>query len=65
VEALRPEDLQQIVREAIEDVLDMDAFRKEREAEKQAAEFLAGVRQRAVKAIGDIPAAASNTNAKK
>ena len=44
VEALRPAQIQQIVREAIDGVLDLAAFNAELDAEKRDAAFLAGVR---------------------
>jgi hypothetical protein len=54
LEALAPEKLQQIVREAIEGVIDGDAYSKEVEAEKQDATFLEGVRRTAVEALQGI-----------
>ena len=62
VEALQPEDLQQIVRDAIEGVLDMDTFNAEREAETQDGAFLSSVRQVAVNAVGEMPNKPSGTS---
>jgi hypothetical protein len=45
LEALAPETLQQIVREAVDSVLDIEAFNAELEAEKSDSVFLEGVRQ--------------------
>jgi ParB-like chromosome segregation protein Spo0J len=54
VEALRPKQLQKILRDAIDSVIDRKAFNKELDAEKQDAHFLAGVRQRALSALAGV-----------
>lgn len=51
LEALPPETLQQVVREAIEGVIDRDAFAAEIKAEESDAVFLAGVRKSVVGAL--------------
>ena len=52
LEALRPETLQRIVREAIIGALDMDIFRRECEHEEADAKMLAELRRRAITALG-------------
>lgn len=54
LEALQPEELQQIVREAIEATIDRDAYSAEIEAEAQDAGFLDGVRGKLLDALKDI-----------
>lgn len=54
VEALRPPQIQQIVREAIDGVLDLAAFNAELDAEKRDAAFLAGVRATVHDALADV-----------
>ena len=44
VEALPPADLQRVVSEAIDSVLDIEAFNAELDAERKDAAFLQGVR---------------------
>ncbi len=51
LEALEPEVLQQIVREAIESVIDRDALSAEIDAERADAAFLASVRQRVCESL--------------
>ena len=53
VEALEPAVLQQIVRDAIDSVLDIGTFNAELDREKQDAANLDGIRKRAHKAIGE------------
>ena len=60
LESLPPEQLQLLVRQAIEEVLDMAAFRREVEAERQEADFLAEVRGRVIRAAGEIDQAAGS-----
>jgi hypothetical protein len=54
LEALPPETLQQLVREAIEGVLDRDAFAAEIEAERNDAVFLANARQLTLDALPEL-----------
>jgi hypothetical protein len=54
LEALAPEVLQEIVREAIEGVIDRDAYGAEIAAERDDAAFLAGVRRTAIDALKGI-----------
>lgn len=54
LEALPPETLQQVVREAIEAVIDREAYAAEIKAEEADAVFLAGVRKSVVVALQDL-----------
>ena len=54
LEALRPEDLQIVLREAIESVLDPDALAHEIEQEKQDAAELAALRRRVIRMLGPL-----------
>jgi hypothetical protein len=54
LEALEPNDLQDILRAAIDSVIDVDAFNHEIDAEKLDAAFLDVARQKAFAAIGDL-----------
>jgi hypothetical protein len=45
LEAIPPADLQAVLREAIDSVLDVDAYNAEIDAERRDAAFLAGVRE--------------------
>ena len=54
LEALRPQVLQKILTEAIESVLDIDAFNREVEAESADAAYIAAARQSIIKTIGNI-----------
>ena len=54
LEALKPEQLQTILRNAIDAVLDVDAFNREIDREKEDAVFLDEKRQRVLSAIGDV-----------
>jgi hypothetical protein len=54
LEALRPEQLQNEMQRAIDQVIDTDAFNAELDEEKQDATFLAGVREQVKKALADV-----------
>ena len=54
VEALDPDDLQQILRNAIDSVIDVDAFNAEIEAEARDAAFLDGVRETVHEALQEM-----------
>ena len=54
LEALEPQVLQQILREAIDSVLNIDAINREIEAERTDAAFLEVTRQRVQHALKDI-----------
>jgi ParB-like chromosome segregation protein Spo0J len=54
LEALAPEQLQEILREAIEAVIDRDALDAEIEAEKQDAAHLEAIRRRVRDALADV-----------
>lgn len=54
VEALDPETLQDLLRDAIDSVLDTDAFNAELDAEKQDAVYLQGVRQKVHAMLGGM-----------
>jgi hypothetical protein len=54
LEALPPEELQALLRKAIDSVLDVDKFNAELEAEKADAAFLEGVRRTIHSAIGEM-----------
>ena len=54
LEAVPPEDLQKLLTEAIDEVIDTEAFNAEVDAEREDAAFLHGARQRACLALGDI-----------
>jgi hypothetical protein len=54
LEAVSPEELQQLLTDAIEDVLDRDAFDAETAAEREEAAFLDGARQRACAALAGM-----------
>lgn len=54
LEALRPRDLQDVLRRTIEGVLDTEAFNREVAADKTDCTFLAGVRKASLEAIGDV-----------
>jgi hypothetical protein len=54
LEALAPADLQRILEDAIDSVLDIDAFNRELDAEKQDAAFLQGVREQAAELLMDL-----------
>jgi hypothetical protein len=54
LEAIRPDVLQQLVREAVEWVIDRHAFTDEVEAERDDAAFLAGVRRAVVDVLQDV-----------
>lgn len=54
LEAVRPEKLQELLTEAIEQVLDTDVWDEEIENEEADAEFLEGARQRACIALGNM-----------
>jgi hypothetical protein len=54
LEALKPEELQHIVHEAIEGVIDRDAYSAEIEAERDDAAFLAGVRSRVGQSLREM-----------
>lgn len=53
VEALPPEKLQALLRDAVAEVLDLDLYNAEVEREREEAAFLAETRQRAMRAMGD------------
>jgi len=55
LEAVNPTDMQNILQGAIEQVLDLDAFYHEREAEKKDNAFLAGVRKNVCNMLKDLP----------
>jgi hypothetical protein len=55
LEALHPEDLQSLLRNAIDKVIDVDAFNAEVDREKEDAAFLDGVRRTVQAMLGDIP----------
>jgi hypothetical protein len=52
LEAVPPERLQELLRQAIGDVLDADAYNRELDAERHEAAYLEGVRRAAIKQIG-------------
>lgn len=54
LEALRPEDLEQIVRLSITSVLDLEAFDAEVAKEKQDAAYLTSYRASAIRALGEL-----------
>jgi hypothetical protein len=54
VEALEPQLLQELLTEAIESVMDMDAFNAELEQEKQDAAYLDGIRTQVLQATREI-----------
>ncbi len=54
LEALDPDDLQEILGEAIDGVIDIDAFNAELDAEKADAEFLENTRRRVAVALKDV-----------
>lgn len=54
LEAVQPDDLQRLLREAIESVLDVESFNREVEAEKVDAAFLEEAGQRAKFALRDV-----------
>ena len=54
VEALDPDTLQDLLRDAIDSVLDTDAFNAELDAEKQDAVYLQGMRQKIHAALGGM-----------
>ncbi len=54
LEAIEPENLQQILREAIDEVLDVDAFNSELDAECADAEFLENTRRRVKVALAGV-----------
>jgi hypothetical protein len=54
LEALPPAALQTVLREAINNVIDLDAFNHELEAERVDAAYLAGVRHRVTGSLGDL-----------
>lgn len=54
LEAVPPVELQSILREAIDSVIDVDAFNAEIEREKQDAADLERIRQRLMSRLGDI-----------
>ena len=54
LESLSPETLQQITRQAIEGVIDGDAFQREIDAEKNDSVFLEGVRRRTQDALKGV-----------
>lgn len=54
VEALDPETLQELLRDAIDNVLDTDAFNAELDAEKQDAVYLQGLRKKVHAALGGM-----------
>jgi hypothetical protein len=56
LEALTPQQIQQVLREAIESVLDTDAFNREVEAEKQDALKIAALRTRSKTAFSGVAA---------
>ena len=51
VEALPPTELQRVLRAAIDNVIDVEAFEHERKSEHEDARFLAGLRSTVVKAM--------------
>ena len=53
LEAIQPDKLQELLRDAIDRVIDKPAFNAELDAEKSDAAFLAGVRGRVHSALGD------------
>jgi uncharacterized protein HemY len=55
VEALEPEELERLTREAIQSVLDIDAFNAEVEAERKDWEFLSAKRRTMIKLMTDLP----------
>src|SRR5437868_6646885 len=61
LEALEPAILQQLVREAIESVIDVDLFNSEQQAEREDARYLAAFRSRAVAALGKLGHLATGT----
>lgn len=62
VEAINPPVLQAIVRQAIESVLDIDAYNVERQAEQQDAKFLEGRRVQVARLMAEIDAANDGGN---
>jgi hypothetical protein len=54
LEAIPPDTLQQYLRDAIDQVLDVDAFNAEVDSEKKDAAFLDGVRRRAHAMLGEL-----------
>ena len=52
--AVSPEDLQELLTDAIDEVLDIEAFNAEVDAEREDAAFLAEARHRACLALGDL-----------
>lgn len=54
LEALDPEKLKSMVQEAIDSVIDTEAFNRELATEKEDARFLEGVRRAAKESLGDL-----------
>jgi hypothetical protein len=54
LEALHPAQLQQVVREVINSVVDVEAFNREVEAEKKDSVYLAALRKRAKETLGKV-----------
>jgi hypothetical protein len=54
LEALAPEDLQQLLRDAIDSVIDINAYNHEIEHEEQDAVYLEGVRRRTQRALAEV-----------
>jgi hypothetical protein len=54
LEAVEPDRLQTILRNAIESVLDMDLFRAEEQAERRDAAYIAGVRKAVHEMLGEL-----------
>ena len=53
LEALKPEDMQKLLKKAIDSVIDTDAFNDEIDEEQEDAAFLAGRRERVLEALED------------
>lgn len=56
LEALDPHDLEKIIEDAIEGVIDIEAFKAEQDAEERDAAKLEALRRTALKAVGNIAA---------
>ncbi len=57
LEAIQPAELQRLLREAINSVIDLDAFNREIDAEKRDAAFLEGVRRQALPWLNEVASA--------
>jgi hypothetical protein len=55
LEAIPPADLQSILKQAIDSVIDVDAFNAEINREKQESDYLNDVRKAVKKLLSDLP----------